>query len=180
MVCFAGVLSAQSSNKSKYVYNFAGGITVGGTYATNDWNERIDSMRVIGGELYVYSGGDTIPVYIPVANQSSLFDYAARKYLTDTLNISAAADTMEASWAGKVINCTSANYQRITILSNTMPVGSLVTFTKYGAGVVKIISASGITRVSVLDSASMNTVNQTYQIEFRTANKPLFIGDWRD
>ena len=189
-VFISAALSAQTQNWWKYQIKAHGGLKVGNTVTSTGVTKTgsllltIDSIttdNVTTPTVYkIWKAGVQIAGDIPAANQGNLFDYAARKYLTDTLNMSAAADTMEASWAGKIINCTSANYQRITILPNTMPVGSLVTFIKYGAGVVKIICATGVTRASVLDSASMNTVNQIYQIEFRTANKPLHIGDWRD
>jgi hypothetical protein len=190
VICFAGALSAQTSNWWRYQIKAHGGLKVGNTVVSTGVTKTgslllpMDSVTTDNlttpTVFKIWRDGVQIAPDIPAASQGNLFDYAARKFLTDTLHITAAADTMEASWAGKMVNLTSANFQNITILPNIMAVGSIVTFTKYGAGVVKITCASGVTRVSVLDSTAMNTVNQTYQIEFIRLNKPHFIGDWRD
>lgn len=58
-------------NKARNVYHFYGGLSIGGgsaRYDANDPNETIDSVRIIAGVGYIYSGGDTIPIYVPVAS----------------------------------------------------------------------------------------------------------------
>lgn len=100
----------------------------------------------------------------------------------DTVAVTSATATMAVTWKGKVIALTNATYQEITIPASTMSSRDVVTFIKYGAGPVRVNCAANVFRITPAgtDSCTMNTINQTYQIYFRTANKAVFIGDWRD
>jgi hypothetical protein len=63
MILLGGLASGQSVNKLKYVQHMYGGVSVGGgstKYTANDPNEVIDSIRVISGVAYIYSGGTNV------------------------------------------------------------------------------------------------------------------------
>lgn len=154
---------------------------------TNSKIQRIDSITVDNmanpTNYKVFHGADTLTPYIPASGYSDIFDYAARKYLTDTLSLTSATYSLTAADAGRVIYCSHATFQEITIPANattSIPVGSIFTFIKTGAGPVRLTPAANVVRKSVLDSTTMNTVNQTYQIVKRATNKWYFIGDFKD
>jgi len=95
--------------------------------------------------------------------------------------VTAATATMDATWAGKVVRFSNATYTEVTIPASTMPLGSITTLIRTSvAGPVRVNGAANVIRYSVLDSCTMNTIKQTYQILFRTTNKPEYIGNWVD
>jgi len=190
LILIVGTLSAQ--NEWKYLNKFYGGVLVGNN-GTGMGSTRVTNPNSLIGEIdsirfnnlttptdyAVIHAGDTLnPVY-STSGQGSLFDYAARKYLVDTLNVSAATYTLVAADAGRVLNFTNATYTEVTIPANTIPVGSVITAVQYG-GPVRFNCAANAFRYSVLDSCTMNTLYGTKQLLFRTTNKSLFIGNWID
>lgn len=172
-------LAGQSSNKSRYVYNFAGGITVGGTYATNDFNEKIDSIRIIGGTAYIYNGADTIPVYTPVADQidnATVFTKLAPDTVQHTANYTVAAS----DW-GKDQHCLKATSILITIPANLTdwPVGGVMNFYGEGAGIM-VFKKSSTVFISDKDSIATSRKGQAVSIKKIATNKYFLVGPLTD
>lgn len=161
------------------------GIRVGKS-TTNGFVRVIDSITVdnktIPTLFKVYAGVTQLNPDIPTGSQvdgSIIFV----KQLQDTISFTADTKTLALTDAGKIIYCSNANYQEITIPTNgavAFPIGTVITFINTGPGIIRIEPAATVIRKSVLDSCTMNTVNQTYQIIKRAINKWYFIGDFRD
>jgi hypothetical protein len=99
----------------------------------------------------------------------------------DTLLITAATATMDATWAGKIVRFSNVTYTEVTIPANTMTAGDVVTLVRTSvAGPIRVNGGASFVRKSTLDSCTMNTLGGWYQIVLRTANKGEFLGDWRD
>lgn len=194
LILIVGTLSAQ--NEYKYLMKLYGGVQIGlngtgiGSTFVLDANSKIkkidsltvDNMTTPTAYAVVIARDTLNPIY-STSGQGSLFDYAARKYLVDTTSLTSATYSLVAADAGKVIYCSHATFQEITIPANAttaIPVGTIITFVKTGAGPVRLTPAANVIRKSVLDSTTMNTVNQTYQIIKRATNKWYFIGNWID
>jgi hypothetical protein len=175
-------LAGQSANKSRYVYNFAGGITVGGTYSTNDFNEKIDSIRVIGGTAYIYSGGDTIPVYTPVAgtiDNATVFV----KLLADTTLDVTTVDTLSLNEAGRLVRYSNAAQTKVYVPTNAtvaFPVGTVINIKMDGAGIVGILPCSGVTIQSAKDSCYINYRHGWATLIKRATNKWDLMGALTD
>lgn len=121
----------------------------------------------------------------PVLNANGYLDNADYfvKLLQDTVSFTAETKTLALTDAGKIVYCSNADFQEITIPANNtvaFPVGTIITFINNGPGIVRLTPAATVVRKSVLDSTTMNTVNQTYQIIKRATNKWYFIGDFKD
>ena len=128
-------------NKSRYIYHFYGGISVGGgsaKYDANDPNETLDSMRVIDGTLWIFSGGDTVKYGITSAGSLNLAEYAVM-LLPDSLHITAVADTLDATFSGADVFVYSADSCRIVIPSGltSMPIGTTVNFYQMGNAIIR-------------------------------------------
>jgi hypothetical protein len=196
-VFLTGALSAQSPNQMRYplylgitatppatggslylrgLTSGAGRITVA-NIAGNNIKFQIPSVQASGVSVLTNDGAG-------VTSWTSTIDNGTVyvKQNQDTVAVTAATSTMAATWKSKVIVLTNATYTEITIPASTMTAGDVVTFVKYGAGPVRVNCAANVFRKTPAgtDSCTMNTLNQVYQIRFRTANKADFIGDWRD
>jgi len=171
------VLSATVFGQAKHRQ----GLLIGDERTSGTNIAAIDSMCIIDGKWYTFHEGDTVDFGVLAVNQIDGFTVYARKFLTDTLLVTAATATMDATWAGKVVRFSNATYCEVTIPANTMGVGAVVTLIRTSvAGPIRVNGAATVIRSSVLDSCTMNTAKQTYQILFRTTNKPDFIGNWID
>lgn len=173
-------LVGQSGNRSRYVYNFAGGITVGGTYNTQDWNERIDSIRVISEEIYIFSGGDTLSYYMPVAgtiDNATIFS----KLVPDTVQHTANYTVAASDWR-KDQHCLKATSIIITIPQNLTdwPVGGVMNFYGEGAGIMVFKKASGVTFISDSDSIATSRKGQAVSIKKIATNKYWLVGALTD
>jgi len=160
-----------------------GGITIGNHLIPGTRIFKIDSLILMddGVSYAMFNGGDTLTPYTPLSSQIDGFTVYSRKFLTDTVNVTASTYTMSATNAGQTLRFYNTTYTEVTFPANTLPVGSLVTLEKMpGSGPVRVNPGANAFRFSVLDSCTMNTINQTYQLEFWTTNKARFIGDWRD
>jgi hypothetical protein len=142
-------------------------------------NAQPIKIRRVSDTFKVTSGSTQLAPDFPAASQGSLFDYAARKYLTDTVLVTGATYTLSAANAGQVLWFSNATYCEITVPQNTMPAGSLVTLWRTG-GPVRINAGAGTVRKSYLDSCTMNSLNKPYQVLFRTQNKFYPLGPWED
>jgi hypothetical protein len=172
-------LSAQ--NDYKYQINALGGVRIGPTATAN--KAVITSATLSGTTVSLYNGATQYSVGVAAADQIDGFTVYARKFLTDTLLVTDATYTLALADAGRVIYCDRATWQEITIPANVtiaLPIGTVITFIKTGAGPVGVLPAATVIRKSVLDSTWMNTVNQTYQIVKRATNKWYYIGNWVD
>lgn len=186
-----GALQAQTSNWYRYQFKLHGGLKIGNTVVgtgvskTGSLLLETDSITtddVAAPTVYkIYSQGVQVNPDITSDGYVDGFTVYARKFLTDTVNITAATYTMSATNASQTLRCYNATYTEITYPANTMGVGAIVTIEMMpGAGPIRVNPGANAFRFSVLDSCTANTVNQTYQIEFWTTNKARFIGDWRD
>jgi hypothetical protein len=171
-------------NKLRYVQHMYGGISVGGgstRYTANDPNEVIDSIRVIGGQAYIYSGGDTIPVYIPVANYDDIYDYVP-KLIPDTVQ-KTSNFTLALTDANKDLMCVKATSIVITIPANgtvAIPIGTTLNFYGEGAGIMVFKAAANVHLHSDKDSIATSRQHQVVGLKKRGANYWVLYGSLTD
>ena len=157
MVLIVGALSAQISNSFKYVIKAKGGIT--NTLKGLD-ADKIDSAKVSGGAVKFYQGATQLIPDIPAAGYDDIYDYVARKYLTDTLLITDAGYTLVLADAGRYIRTYHATSVNIIVPPNTdvaLPVGTVINFVST-LGSINFVTGSGVTFNSELDS--LNVANK--------------------
>ena len=176
MVCFAGVLSAQTSNTFKYVLKSQGGIinTKKGLAA-----DKIDSMKVSSDKIWFFQGADTLIVGVTSEGSLNLFDYAARKY-PDTLLVTTAEYRPTLTHAGRLIRVNRGTQVKVFLPPDStvnFPLNTILTFKMDGAGIVSFYKGTGVTRQSKLDSMTMNTQHTWSQWIKRAANKWEGLGD---
>lgn len=183
-ILFACGLSAQTKNDFRYVINSYGGITLGGTWSTKTANTvKLTNWTLDGNLIKVYDGATQRSFAVAPADQIDGSTVYAAKYLTDTTSLTSATYSLVAADAGRVIYCSHATFQEITIPANattSIPVGTIITFVRTGAGQVRLTPAANVIRNSVLDSTTMGTRYQTYQIIKRATNKWQFVGNFVD
>lgn len=203
-IMIAGTLSAQVPNTFRYPVTLgmpAPGTVTGGVLnfrGLTSGNVQLKVPAAAGtGTIFQFPANNGTSGYVLKTNGSGVLtwnpaieaaeqeDAAAIfvKQLQDTVSFTADTKTLALTDAGKIIYCSNANYQEITIPTNgavAFPVGTVITFINTGPGIIRIEPAATVIRKSVLDSTTMNTVNQTYQIIKRATNKWYFIGDFRD
>lgn len=162
------------------------GISIGDHKVSGTHIKVVDSLTVNNTTtptlFKVYSGATQLNPDVP---STHYIDNATVfvKLLQDTVSFTAETKTLALTDAGKIVYCSNADFQEITIPANgtvAFPVGTIITFINNGPGIVRLTPAATVVRKSVLDSTTMNTVNQTYQIIKRATNKWYFIGDFKD
>jgi hypothetical protein len=105
------------------------------------------------------------------------------KLYPDTSIVTTATYTLDLADANTEIRMSSASYQEITVPANAsidFEILTKITFYHWGAGAVRINGAVGVTIEGPLDSCTMNTRKQTYQIEQTGLNKWRLMGNFSD
>jgi hypothetical protein len=157
----------------------AGWITVA-NIAGNNIKFQIPSVQAVGVSVLT-NDGTGVTSWTSTIDNATIFS----KLLQDSVVFTTATKTLALTDANKIINCSTENYQEVTIPAYgtvAFPVGTIISFYINGATVVRVNCAATVKRRTPgnIDSCTMNTVFGTYQIKQVSQDIWLFIGDWRD
>ena len=177
-IFISGVLSAQTENSFKYVVKTKGGIinTLKGLAA-----DKVDSIKVAGGNVTHYQGGDTLNPTVPYANRLALFDVAMKLY-PDTALVTAAVFRPNLTHLNTYIRVNRASQVIVYLPPDStvnFPIGSTLNFKMDNAGIVTFKGSNSRIEAKK-DSATINFKGGWATAIKRAANKWDLLGDLTD
>ena len=190
MVCFVGVLSAQTSNWYRYQMKLHGGVKVGNTVVSTGVSKTgsfllpVDSIttdNVTTPTVYkIYNGDTQLAPDIPSGSQGNLSEYAVM-LLPDTVQHTDHY-TVAASDYPKEQMCLKAASIAITIPPDLTdwPVGGTMNFWGEGAGIMVFKKGAGVTFISDTDSIATSRQGQVVSVRKIATNKYFLVGPLTD